>query len=229
MPVRSRIFAGTSCHVVRPVSACRAGVALNVDDRPDVTASVAALSIGPTAARPNGWRIPTASAGLRPRWSTPSRSRARRAGARAVRRRRSPGRLSPRATGARAESFRGKRLGQPGGVWRCSRHIARRRLRNASFCVCQALSATETGTWAPAPASRPLRFRSRKSSVARLQRGNADLAQDRAGVVRHAASAWARNASSGRAGRLRTKSASESANSGRLTYISGVEHSGKIA
>ena len=44
-----------------------------------------------------------------------------------------------------------------------------------------------------------------------------------------AASVWARNASSGWAGRLRTKSASVSTNSGRLTYISGVKHSGKMA
>ena len=42
------------------------------------------------------------------------------------------------------------------------------------------------------------------------------------------ASVWARNASTGWAGRLRTKSTSVSTNSGRSTYISGVKHHGKI-
>src|SRR5690349_2515316 len=44
-----------------------------------------------------------------------------------------------------------------------------------------------------------------------------------------AASVWARNASSGWAGRLRTNCTKVSTKSGRWAYISGVKHSGKIA
>ena len=43
-----------------------------------------------------------------------------------------------------------------------------------------------------------------------------------------AASLWARNASSGWAGRLRTKSTSASTYSGRSAYISGVKQNGKM-